>query len=264
MRFHFFTLAAMFQIPAAGNNTSTHTELLKSHSNGSQLNYTIGGKIMTIGMILLLVAALLILLGAGQRILDRLRLNDKLALLFIALIVGLGFVPDVRVTETFAFNLGGAVVPLGLCVYLFIRADTAWERWRSILASVVTAAAVFAIGRFSPDEPEAMRIDPMILYGVAAGLIAYIFGRSRRCAFIAGAVGMMLANTANAVYVWSRGVAQDFVLGGAGAADGIVIAALLGVLLAELLGELIERMKRGNQRPTRQYRDGEFIKEDKA
>lgn len=219
---------------------------------------------MTIGMILLLIVALLILLGVGQRVLDRLRLNDKLALLFIALIVGLGFVPDIRVTETFAFNLGGAVVPLALCVYLFIRADTVWERWRSILASVVTGAAIFAIGRFSPDEPEAMLVDPMILYGLAAGLIAYIFGRSRRCAFIAGVVGMMLANTANALYVWNRGAAQDFVLGGAGAADGIVIAGLLGVLLAELLGELIERMKRGNHRPTRQFRNGEFVKEDKG
>lgn len=219
---------------------------------------------MTISMILLLVVALLILLGVGQRVLDRLRLNDKLALLFIALIIGLGFVPDVRVTEVFAFNLGGAAVPLALCIYLFIRADTAWERWRSILASVVTGAAIFAIGRFAPDEPEAMLVDPMILYGLAAGLIAYIFGRSRRCAFIAGVVGMMLANTANAVYVWSRGVAQDFVLGGAGAADGIVVAGLLGVLLAEILGEIIERMKRGSHRPTRQFRDGEFVKEDKA
>ena len=42
---------------------------------------------MTIGMILLIIAAILILLGAGQRVLDRLRLNDKLALLFIALII---------------------------------------------------------------------------------------------------------------------------------------------------------------------------------
>ena len=219
---------------------------------------------MTIGMILLIIVAALILLGAGQRVLDRLRLNDKLALLFIALIIGLGFVPDIRVTEVFAFNLGGAVVPLALCIYLFIKADTAWERWRSILASVVTGAAVFAIGVFAPYEPETITVDPIILYGLAAGLIAYLFGRSRRCAFIAGVVGMMLSDVANAVYVWSQGVPQDFVLGGAGAADGIVIAGLLAVLLAELLGEIIERMKRGTRRPTREFRNGEFVKEEKA
>ena len=217
---------------------------------------------MTIGMIILIIVAILILLGLGQRVLDRMRLNDKLALLFIALIIGLGFVPDIRVTDVFAFNLGGAVVPLALCVYLFIKADTAWERGRSILASIITGAAVFAIGVFAPDEPETITVDPIILYGLAAGLIAYIFGRSRRCAFIAGVIGMMLSDTANAIYVWSKGVPQDFVLGGAGAADAIVIAGIVAVLLAELLGEIIERMKRGTKRPTREFRNGEFVKEE--
>ena len=217
---------------------------------------------MTIGMIILIVVAILILLGVGQRVLDRMRLNDKLALLFIALIIGLGFIPDIRVTDVFAFNLGGAVVPLALCIYLFVKADTAWERWRSILASLVTGAAIFAIGMFAPDEPETITVDPIILYGLAAGLIAYIFGRSRRCAFIAGVVGMMLSNTANAIYVGSKGVPQDFVLGGAGALDGIVIAGIVAVLLAELLGEIIERMKRGTKRPTREFRNGEFVKEE--
>ena len=217
---------------------------------------------MTIGMSILIVVAILILLGVGQRVLDRMRLNDKLALLFIALIIGLGFVPDIRVTDVFAFNLGGAVIPLALCIYLFVKADTAWERWRSILASIITGAAIFAIGVFAPDEPETITVDPIILYGLAAGLIAYIFGRSRRCAFIAGVVGMMLSNTANAIYVWSKGVPQDFVLGGAGALDGIVIAGIVAVLLAELLGEIIERMKRGTKRPTREFRNGEFVKEE--
>ena len=219
---------------------------------------------MTIGMILLIIVALLILLGVGQRVLDKLRLNDKLALLFIALIIGLGFVPDIRVTDEFAFNLGGAVIPLALCIYLFIKADSAWEKWRSILASLVTGAAIFAIGRFAPDEPETMWIDPLILYGLAAGLIAYLFGRSRRCAFIAGIIGMMLSDTANAIYVWSRGVPQDFVLGGAGAVDGIVIAGLLAVLLAEILGEIIERMQRGTQPPRRSFRAGNIVKEEQG
>ncbi len=219
---------------------------------------------MSIGMILLIIVGILILLGVGQRVLDKLRLNDKLALLFIALMIGLGFVPDIRVTDVFAFNLGGAVVPLALCVYLFIRADTGWERARSLLAALVTGVAIYCIGVFTPDEPETITVDPSILYGLAAGVIAYIFGRSRRCAFIAGVVGMMLANTANAVYVWSRGIPQDFVLGGAGAADGIVISGLLAVLLAELLGEIIERMQRGTRRPARAFDGGDFIEREDA
>ena len=53
-------------------------------------------------------------------------------------------------------------------------------------------------------------------------------------------------------------------LGGAGAFDGIVVAGILGVLLAEILGEIIERMKRGSRRPTREFRNGEFVQEDKT
>ena len=216
---------------------------------------------MTIGMILLGVTAILVLLGVGQRILDRMRLNDKLALLFIALIIGLGFVPDIRVSDVFSFNIGGAVIPLALCIYLWIKSDTSWEKVRAILASLVTGGAVFAIGFLMPDEPESIPIDPLIIYGIAAGLIAYIFGRSRRCAFIAGVVGMMISNTINAIYVWNRGIDQELNLGGAGAFDGIVIAGLLAVLLAEILGEVIERMKRGKKPPTRKFEGGDFAKE---
>lgn len=219
---------------------------------------------MTIGMIILIIAAILIFAGVGQRVLDRLRLNDKVALLFIALMIGLGFVPEIRVSRNFAFNLGGALVPLALCVYLFIRAGSAKERVRTVAASLVTGAVIFAIGMFAPDEPDTMVMDPMILYGLAAGLIAYIFGRSRRGAFIAGVTGVMISETANAIYVWSRGADQRLVLGGAGAFDSIVIAGILGVLLAEILGEIIERMKRGTRRPTREFRNGEFVREEKA
>ena len=217
---------------------------------------------MTIGSILLIIVGILILLGVGQRVLDKLRLNDKLALLFIVLIIGLGFVPDIPVTDVFSFNLGGAVIPLALCVYLFIRADTAWERWRSILAASVTGCAIFALGMFLPNEPDAITVDPIIVYGLAAGLIAYLFGKSRRCAFIAGTVGMMIANVCNAILVWNKGIPQKLVLGGAGGFDGIVIAGITAVLLAEILGEIIERMKRGTQRPTRVFRNGEFVKEE--
>ena len=45
---------------------------------------------MSIGLIILIITGLLVIFGAGQRALDRLRLTDKQALLCIALIIGLG------------------------------------------------------------------------------------------------------------------------------------------------------------------------------
>ena len=89
-----------------------------------------------------------------------------------------------------------------------------------------------------------MLVDPLYLYGLAAGLVAYLLGRSRRAAFICGVLGVVLADTAVALVNWSRGVDQTLVLGGAGAMDTVVIAGLLAVLLAEFVGEVTERAVR--------------------
>ena len=90
-------------------------------------------------------------------------------------------------------------------------------------------------------------------------MIAYVLGRSRRCAFIGGVVGVLLAQTASAVPVWMAGKAQTLSLGGAGAFDSVVVAGFLGVMLAEILGEVIERIVRGKKRPSMEFRDGEFV-----
>ena len=219
---------------------------------------------MTIGFVLLIATGLLIVFGAGQRVLDRLRLTDRQAILLIALIIGGGFIPDIWVTESFAFNIGGALIPLGLCVYLWIKADTFGEKVRSIVATFITAIAVFLLGRYMPSDPEAMAIDPGYAYGIAAGVIAYVFGRSRRGAFIAGTLGVMLANVAVWINARVRGIDQRLRLGGAGGFDVIVISGLLAVLLSELIGEVLERVKRGRQKPTREFRDGDFVRKERS
>ena len=217
---------------------------------------------MTIGFILLIATGLLILFGVGQRVLDRLRLTDRQAILFIVLIILGGLAPDIRVTERFAFNIGGALIPLALCVWLLVKADSGRERARALAAALITAVAVFLLGRGLPEEPEAMLIDPGYAYGIAAGLIAYALGRSRRGAFIAGTLGVMLANLASWGYANGQGAGQRLVLGGAGGFDVIVIAGLLAVMLAELVGEIIERVKRGRQKPTREFVNGDFVRRE--
>lgn len=217
---------------------------------------------MTVGLILLIVTGVLIAFGVGQRALDRLRLTDAQAYVFIALIIVLGFVPEIPLGRV-SVNLGGCLLPLGLSVYLFVKADTAWERWRSIIAAVVTGAAVWALMRFLPDEPETMPVEPNWLYGIAAAVVAYVLGRSRRCAFIGGVTGVLLAQTASVIPVWMQGVDQRLVLGGAGAFDAVVVAGFLGVMLAEIVGEITERIVRGRKRPQREFRGGEFVTEER-
>lgn len=217
---------------------------------------------MTLGFILLIATGVLVLFGVGQRVLDRLRLTDREAILFIVLIIAGGFLPDITVTERFAFNIGGALIPLGLCAYVWAKAGSAAERARCLAATLVTAVAVFLLGRTLPADPAELPMDPGWAYGLAAGVIAYVFGRSRRGAFIAGTLGVMLANVISWLDVNARGANQRLVLGGAGGFDVVVVAGLLAVLLSELIGEIVERVRRGRRKPTREFVNGDFVRRE--
>ena len=200
---------------------------------------------MAAGLILLSIVSVLILFGVAQRVLDRMQLSDRAALIITAAIFFGGLAPDIRIGQV-ALNLGGAVVPLGVCVWLLVKTDTAKEAGRALLGSVLTAAAVYALGRLLPAEPEKMFMDPNYLYGIAGGVIAYLLGRSRRAAFICGVLGVVLADIAVAVVNWRSGIQTTLVLGGAGAMDTVVLSGLIAVLLSEAVGELLERMARAS------------------
>lgn len=198
---------------------------------------------MSVGLILLSVVSALILFGVAQRVLDKMQLTDRAAILMAAAIFFGGFLPDIRLGNV-AINVGGALVPLGICVYLLIRADTKKEVIRALLGSLATAIAVFALGKLLPDEPEKIFIDPNYVYGIAGGIIAWLLGRSRRAAFICGVLGVIGADALVGIINLRRGIHQTLVLGGAGAMDVVVISGLLAVLLCELTGEIMERIAR--------------------
>lgn len=210
---------------------------------------------MRLGMILLLAAGVLVVFGIGQRVLDRMGLSDKAALLLIAAMFVGGIIPDIAITEQISFNIGGALIPLGLCVWLFFHADTARERWRTLAAVVLTAAAVYFLRMWMPDEPEAIFIDPNYICGIVAAIVAYAIGRSRRGAFVAAVMGTLLADVANAVVLAARGTAYQLRLGGAGLFDVTVLSGLLAVALSEIVGEIFEAIAR-RRRKRQESEDG--------
>jgi len=201
---------------------------------------------MSVGMILLTVVAILVFFGVAQRVLDKLQLTDRAALTLIALMFFGTLIPNISVGKV-TFSIGGALIPAGICVYLLIRADTARERIRALLGSVITAGIIYALSHFMPEEPEAILIDPMYLNGIAGGAVAYLLGRSRRGAFVCGVLGVLFADIAVALINWNSGIDQQLMLGGAGIFDAMVISGLIGVILAELVGEILERITRGNE-----------------
>lgn len=202
---------------------------------------------MPIGMIALLVVGVLIYFGIAHRILDRMRLTDKQALLFIVAIIAGSYIdiPLMRTPVEVSINVGGALLPALLAIWLISKADEGIEKIRAILASIAVAAAVYLGSQYLPAEPDTMFLDPKLIYGISAGLIAYLAGRSRRSAFVGGVLGIILSDVVNMVILVRQGIPGTTSLGGAGAFDVTIIAGIVAVMVAELVGETREKMQGG-------------------
>ena len=120
---------------------------------------------MSAGSMLLSITAILVFCGLLQRVLDRMYLNDRQALLLIGLMLAGTFLPNLRFGWV-EVNVGGALIPLAVCVYIWLKADTKKEKWRAIIGTVCTGGAITALSALLPGEAEALWIDPMWLYGL--------------------------------------------------------------------------------------------------
>lgn len=203
---------------------------------------------MPLGLMVLLGVAALIFFGAAHRVLDRLYLTDIQALVIIALLAAGSFVdipiPMGRAEVT--VNLGGALIPLGLALYVLTRAGSGLERGRALLGAAVTGALLWAIGRVTDFEPGyGDLIDPMWLVGLVGGGVAYLSARSRRGAFIAATLGVLVLDLIHLVQALGAPGPTRVAIGGAGAFDAIVVAGVLATGLAEVVGEGLERLQGG-------------------
>ena len=152
---------------------------------------------MPTGLWVLFITTAVVYFGLAHRVLDRMRLTDTQALIFLGLMVAGSFVdlPLVRGEVNLSVNVGGALVPLALAIYLLTRADTTRERVRAVLAAVATAIAIRIIGSLGSFDPPANNLmDPLWLTAIVGGAMGYLAGRSRRAAFIAGSSGVVLAD----------------------------------------------------------------------
>lgn len=220
-----------------------------------------------IGIIILVIASVIIYLGLAHRALDRMRLSDRGALVVIAAIIVGSFIniPLPFLPFNTSVNIGGALVPVGLAIYLLTRAGSDKEWIRALVGTVATAVIVYGIGslvnRGSTMEPAGRYavLDAIYLYPLVGGIVAYIFGRSRRSAFIAATLGVLLVDIFHYVWLLTQGAPGSYTvsIGGAGAFDAIVLAGIIAVLLAEVVGESMERLSGG---PSAKGRPPELVK----
>lgn len=216
---------------------------------------------LPLGMIILVAASVLVYFGLAQRLLDRMRLSDKGALGIIAALIVGSFIdiPLLRGNTQISVNVGGALVPLGLAAYLVSKTGSKKEITRTIVATLATAGIIYILGSVimtGEVRDRTTYLDPLYVYPLVGGSVAYLLGRSRRAAFVAATIGVLLLDIIHLIWLNVTGTPGNVNIGGAGVFDSIVVAGLVAVLIAEIIGETRERLQGG---PETRGRDPELV-----
>jgi len=203
--------------------------------------------ITNIGMMSLIIVTALIYLGFLHRVLDRMRLSKVQALVILVAMLTAGFLPNLPLFAGLSINIGGALIPAGVAIYLIVTADEAAEKRRAVITAGLVGAMAFFTEKVLPLHGDfGIDLDPLFVPAVVAAITAYLFGRSRRAAFIGGLFGVLLTD----ILAWSENfllyrMHVPIVLGSTGVFGAAVIGGMGAVLLAELLGETLERLQGG-------------------
>lgn len=195
---------------------------------------------MSVSFIILAVIILLIMFGAGQKILDSLRLNDKEALIIlVAICIGL-VIPPIWIGQYFCLSIGGFLIPLGLSVYLLISCGWSRDLLRALVGTIIVGGAIYGLEWLLPADPESMIIDNTYIYGLVAGIVAYALGRSRRNAFVSCLFGLTLAQLVQWIVNFSLGTPTILGLGVGGAFGVYIVSIVIAVAVSEFLGRCFE------------------------
>lgn len=205
--------------------------------------------VTNLGVLSLMIVTALVFFGFLHRVLDRMRLTKVQALVILVAMILAGFLPNIPLYAGLSVNIGGALVPLAVALYLIITADEAAEKRRALVTAGAVAMLVYLTEKILPADvgyAGGFDLDPLFVPAVLAAVIAYVLGRSRRSAFIGGVLGVLLTD----VFVWVENLMLHqlnvpIVLGSAGVFGAAVIGGMGAVLLAEVFGEILERLQGG-------------------
>ena len=213
---------------------------------------------MSVSFIILTTLILLIMFGVGQRILDSLRLSDKEALMILILIcIGI-LIPPIWIGKYFCFSIGGFLIPLGLSIYLLISCGWSRDLFRGFIGTILVAGLIYALEWILPADPEEVLIDNMYVYGVVAGVVAYLLGRSRRNAFVSCLFGITLAQVVQWGVNFSKNTPTVLGLGVGGVFGIYIISIVISVAVSEFLGRCFESVALSREKKEFNYRTHTF------
>lgn len=129
-----------------------------------------------------------------------------------------------------AVNVGGAVIPVIMSLYLLVR----WQLWLEGLLATVTVAAICYW--FSSPIPGVGIAIPVFVPAIATTLAALILSRRHAAplAYIAGSLGTLIGADLMNFSKLADLKAPILSIGGAGTFDGIFVIGIVSVLIASI------------------------------
>ena len=127
-----------------------------------------------------------------------------------------------------AINVGGALVPLLLSIYLFLRLQGL--RVRMLIGTAVVAMIVHGLARIVPGVGIAvpMLIPPLVAAGVA---LILSFRRAPPVAYVSGSMGALLGADITNLHRLAEIGAPVASIGGAGTFDGVFLTGIIAGLI---------------------------------
>ncbi|MBV8217525.1 MAG: DUF1614 domain-containing protein [Solirubrobacterales bacterium] len=128
---------------------------------------------------------------------------------------------------TLAVNLGGAVIPTGVSVYLLVK-DSIW--WQGAVGVAFVAVIVHLIAR--PVEGQGIEmpgfIPPLLAAGIALAIDPHM---AAPVAYVSGTLGTLIGADLSNIDKMTELGGGTASIGGAGTFDGVFLSGLVAVLL---------------------------------
>ena len=132
------------------------------------------------------------------------------------------------------------MIPFALSIYLLISCGLSRDLLRAVVGTVLVAVIIYLLEWVLPADPENVIVDNMFVYGIVAGVVSYILGRSRRNAFVSCLFGISLAQMVQWLVNFGLDTPTILGLGVGGAFGTYVVAIVVSVAVAEFLGRCFE------------------------
>ncbi len=163
-----------------------------------------------VGSIILVVLGILILIGLGNQALKDFNIPSIAAVILLALIVGLNFIPPIT-TNFLVFSVGTMLLYV-LCAIMFIVKGKWSNQLLTLLITLILAGLVYGSTRLSLLFGNTFWGSVNVFYALIVGFLAMLFTRNAKYSFISSVLSILIASiltqigtavSLDAPYSWS-------------------------------------------------------------